>query len=523
MQADSGEMLIQIKNMDYIYSSAYITIIDVGTVATNEGLSRVTQPNLRTNRYLNIGGKTHVLVEEVGLSLDRAKWNTRGWTFQENILSRRRLFFADSDVVFHCEEDVVPDSLCFSDESELLLRRLLGHSKTIRLISSDQIPPFDPDHHPARTYDKILSMLTHYVTRDLTHEIDYLNAFQGIWESAQPSLGMSQLGLPINVLARALLWCVHMSHSTFDSETFEVRRRPMFPSWSWSGWSFKGSLFFSTTLNHVSTNYLKQHPILRYLLFSPLIRIHGFRTDNELVPLPGEAEIQGSTEGYDENVATEFSKFLEDNGVKDGPLKGHLVPEPPNTIKSLFVSTYNGIAVPYLTSPLKHKVEMTNVSNEYESENCMAAPLEQSTPSPIINPLQLLVFWASIIRVRIAEKPMTREEFNALEQGREWPSYQAGFKFNKVDFDPYIASDSNGKFLFSIVLNTTWRSKQHETLELILVGQSFCNEGDDRETRLHVMAIERVGHVCYRVAVLHPIKREVWIRGRPRTETIVLG
>jgi hypothetical protein len=523
MQDDSGEMLIQIKNMDYIYSSAYITIIDVGTVATNEGLSRVTQPNLRTNRYLNIGGKTHVLVEEVGLSLDRAKWNTRGWTFQENILSRRRLFFADSDVVFHCEEDVVPDSLCFSDESELLLRRLSGHSKTIRLISSDQIPPFDPDHHPARTYDKILSMLTHYVTRDLTHEIDYLNAFQGIWESAQPSLGMSQLGLPINVLARALLWCVHMSHSTFDSETFEVRRRPMFPSWSWSGWSFKGSLFFSTTLNHVSTNYLKQHPILRYLLFSPLIRIHGFRTDNELVPLPGEAEIQGSTEGYDENVATEFSKFLEDNGVKDGSLKGHLVPEPPNTIKSLFVSTYNGIAVPYLTSPLKHKVEMTNVSNEYESENCMAAPLEQSTPSPIINPLQLLVFWASIIRVRIAEKPMTREEFNALEQGREWPSYQAGFKFNKVDFDPYIASDSNGKFLFSIVLNTTWRSKQHETLELILVGQSFCNEGDDRETRLHVMAIERVGHVCYRVAVLHPIKREVWIRGRPRTETIVLG
>lgn len=520
MQDDPGEMLVQIKNMDCIYSSAYITVIDVGTIATNEGLSRVTKPKLRTNRYLKIGGKTHVLVEEVGLSLDRAKWTTRGWTFQENILSRRRLFFADSDVVFHCKENVVPDSLCFSDESELVLRRLLGHSKTIRLISSDQIPPFDPDHHPARTYDKILSMLTDYVTHDLTHESDYLNAFQGIWESAQPSLGRSQLGLPINILARALLWCVHMSHSTFDSETFEVRRRPMFPSWSWSGWSFKGKLFFSTTLNHVSTNYLKQHPMLRYLLFSPLIRIHGFRTDNELVPLPGEAEIQGSTEGYDESVATEFSEFLEENGVKDGSLKGHLVPKPPNTLKSLFVPTYNAIAVPYLTTPLKRKVERTTVS---ESENRMAAPLEPSTPSPIINSLQLLVFWASIIRVRIAEKPMTQEEFNALEQGVEWPSYQVKFRSNKVDSDPYIASDSDGVFLFSIVLNTEWRSKQHETLELILVGQSFCNNGDDREPRLHAMAIERVGPVCYRVAVLHPIKREVWTRGRPRTETIALG
>jgi hypothetical protein len=33
-----------------------------------------------------------------------APWSTRGWTFQEYVLSRRLLVFGDDDAFFYCEK-----------------------------------------------------------------------------------------------------------------------------------------------------------------------------------------------------------------------------------------------------------------------------------------------------------------------------------------------------------------------------------------------------------------------------------
>ena len=46
--------------------------------------------------------------------VDQAVWNTRGWTFQERVLSERLLFVTDKQILFKCRhgsnsEDVVSE------------------------------------------------------------------------------------------------------------------------------------------------------------------------------------------------------------------------------------------------------------------------------------------------------------------------------------------------------------------------------------------------------------------------------
>jgi hypothetical protein len=42
--------------------------------------------------------------EAFSLSRGSASWFERGWTYQEGVLSRRRLMFTENQVCFQCEE-----------------------------------------------------------------------------------------------------------------------------------------------------------------------------------------------------------------------------------------------------------------------------------------------------------------------------------------------------------------------------------------------------------------------------------
>ncbi|KAK6064047.1 hypothetical protein SCUP515_12015 [Seiridium cupressi] len=46
----------------------------------------------------------------LNLNFDVSKWNTRGWTFQERLLSRRCLYFAKSDVYFQCSQHTLSET-----------------------------------------------------------------------------------------------------------------------------------------------------------------------------------------------------------------------------------------------------------------------------------------------------------------------------------------------------------------------------------------------------------------------------
>ncbi|KAF4629178.1 hypothetical protein G7Y89_g8964 [Cudoniella acicularis] len=88
--------------MDSIYANAQVTIIAAQSKVQGTGLQGVSekQPCWPT---CNIGGSLIApVLHDSSLSVGKSKWVTRGWTYQEGILSKRRLIFTDEQIFFKC-------------------------------------------------------------------------------------------------------------------------------------------------------------------------------------------------------------------------------------------------------------------------------------------------------------------------------------------------------------------------------------------------------------------------------------
>lgn len=240
----------QIGLMDKIYGNATITFISAAGEDATYGLPGVSARKqtwpiaaLRlssTRTGILVPQDPSARVNSCGGAIRDSKWNTRGWTFQEAILSSRNLIFTDDMCVWHCQE------LCIADATPDYVGRdfALGESAT--------------------AIGDVSALFESYLKKDLTWEGDILNAITGILNSLQetnPTTFRSIQGLPVMLeeppskspyklatwppankwnggLFHALFWGLRMS------ETRCERRRPDFPSWSWTGWDRIGGDFY---------------------------------------------------------------------------------------------------------------------------------------------------------------------------------------------------------------------------------------------------------------------------------------
>ncbi|KAH9221870.1 heterokaryon incompatibility protein-domain-containing protein, partial [Leptodontidium sp. 2 PMI_412] len=101
-QSDTYEKHDQICRMDAIYASAQLTIIaagddpDMGLPGVN-GTLRNPQPIYQVRDYTLVSSLT-----AASASLHQTAWASRGWTYQEGLLSKRRLLFLSDQVYFEC-------------------------------------------------------------------------------------------------------------------------------------------------------------------------------------------------------------------------------------------------------------------------------------------------------------------------------------------------------------------------------------------------------------------------------------
>ncbi|KUJ09378.1 HET-domain-containing protein, partial [Mollisia scopiformis] len=174
-QQDAADKHEQISNMDVIYANATITIIaaagsdpDYGLPGVN-GRMRKLRPNLKM-RKLNI----YASLPQVYISVKKSKWATRGWTYQEGLLSKRRLIFTDEQVHFDC------NSICCAEESSLLLDRMFTSSSGNSMAHTEKgalplkmLEPFDTS--------LISRLIAESSKRELGYPEDTLNAMQGIF------------------------------------------------------------------------------------------------------------------------------------------------------------------------------------------------------------------------------------------------------------------------------------------------------------------------------------------------------
>lgn len=179
----------------------------------------------------------------------RSKWATRGWTYQEGCLSRRRLIFTDKEVLLLCNKLLVKETQAGNE------------ADPYKMMATVQ-PYGDPDHdHETglwKTFDWMMplaSTSTHralyrglgaqieeYTGRNLSKDEDSLNAFLAILRhyevTAIDECGpVSHLwGIPLKLLAKSQYYEGHVFLNLLWTGRPGAYRRKDFPSWSWSGW-----------------------------------------------------------------------------------------------------------------------------------------------------------------------------------------------------------------------------------------------------------------------------------------------
>ncbi|KAA8911739.1 heterokaryon incompatibility protein-domain-containing protein [Sphaerosporella brunnea] len=239
IQDDPADKAVQIKGMHAIYGAAALTVFAAGGDSAHARLpglepgSRKKQQKIENIQSLLLAVPLATMAETVAASV----WDTRGWTFQERLLSRRRLLFTNEQVYFECQreifsEDVIAESCKASGTypAKYAGRRTLqptgaAGSEVRRMFYSRDF----------------MVAVEEYTRRRLTNISDIYNAMWAIItvfsqdyedEPLPPDTGFL-FGMPLSFLESAMLW-----QPALEAPAHARRKVDglVTPSWSWAGW-----------------------------------------------------------------------------------------------------------------------------------------------------------------------------------------------------------------------------------------------------------------------------------------------
>src|SRR5436190_5797961 len=214
----------QISEMDKIYRKATLTIVAAvqdaesglpGVGAWNR--KREAPPVLRVNG-VNIGLRTPAIPKQ---SLQRTTWVTRGWTFQEKVLSSRQLIFTEDDVYYACLEGEKSELDCHQSNEINFTRDAFFEFGGVLAVAHGRV-----------AFQIYGDCVDAYSDRNLSYPADILNGFAGLMSYLSDRFDWGFCwGLPDDNFGLCLLWT---SSSTTRRDARDSQGR-VFPSWSWAG------------------------------------------------------------------------------------------------------------------------------------------------------------------------------------------------------------------------------------------------------------------------------------------------
>ena len=262
LQSDAHDKHVQINNMDRIYSQAYMTIVSAAGENANAGLPGVN-PGSRQSPQSILGLQNLSMITTNNFPANpviNSYWYTRGWTFQEFMVSRRILLFTNEQTLFICREAFWTEDIYLEGENPHQ-KQTIKLPREFDIYSSLQVDNM-LELTPLEVVENIyLPAVAIFTQRSLSRDDDALDAFSGLQKVLEPALGPFLWGLPIQQLWRTLIWGYHCEESMlhrFDgrqmrgfltqrdnmnnrsgTETYyQSKRRPRFPSWSWAGFEY---------------------------------------------------------------------------------------------------------------------------------------------------------------------------------------------------------------------------------------------------------------------------------------------
>ena len=249
-QNDSSDKLAQIRAMHQIYGNATLTIIAAGGDDANSGLAGV-RPSSRDLKQItakiNSKASLAVPISSRGNRMESSKWNTRAWTYQERLLSKRFLVFTPNEVYWHyrtliraedeyLEAEGVYDSEMMSVADRL--RFLDPHqpwSADVKANASDLENWIRLLRPPS--LEQYFWTVQEYTRRELSYQEDILHAFAGIQRVLDIELQSdSWYGLPLGHLDLALLWRPVQVLQRRTQKSDSTGSHEELPTWSWAGW-----------------------------------------------------------------------------------------------------------------------------------------------------------------------------------------------------------------------------------------------------------------------------------------------
>ncbi|KAJ4988887.1 tol protein [Stagonosporopsis vannaccii] len=251
-QDQALERQMQIAQMDRIYAGAEATIIAAAGDDPSYGLPGIRKRRSYTSRSATINGQMYTVVPpDPSHEIRGSRWNSRAWTYQESMLSKRRIMFCDRQVYFEC-------SAMHCYEAMRAPLHLL-HSSLCSRFSEWNEPGIFPVEQHRHALDHLFHHLALYTVRELSYPNDILNGMLGIFAAftQQPIVAklkrsnrrITQIaGVPI-VPNDTLVY-----YNPIDPPVYHLsregqfitglswklvtpaQRRSSFPSWSWTGW-----------------------------------------------------------------------------------------------------------------------------------------------------------------------------------------------------------------------------------------------------------------------------------------------
>lgn len=295
--------------MNEIYSGASFTII-----------AAASTKRLFGNKH---GPSPYEWITEQDLHSDllSSYWASRGWTFQEQLLSKRSIVFLDYVCFWDCQREVQWPRPSMNEDTDSPLPYM---GRLVRLLRDWQPPP--NSRHPfekgalGRARRKIIrgdesqgpkslssvpdlgfyiELVCRYSNRNLTYDQDVLPAFSGVLEalSRRSFLGGFICGLPAVFLDSALLWQPLLKARRRSPVGTATRIAPMapLPSWSWAGWqclvdpdSFESGLDY---MNWESRPFYKTDPRMSWTTWK-LVDWFTFSHDCSINPVNEPALLQ---------------------------------------------------------------------------------------------------------------------------------------------------------------------------------------------------------------------------------------
>lgn len=244
---DKVHLQEQLQIMGSIYTCAKLTIVSADGDAWDglHGIRHVSQPRKLPNVFPWLNGIKLVVRDLPALSARRSTYELgptseyfrRGWTFQEYLLSRRRLIFGKRQIHWNCACATFHEDR--PDRKNQYLEDPALHLSVPNILSG--IPDFD----------ELKRLLNEYHMRHFTRPEDALPGITGFLNLLKHSFrGGFLCGLPQMRFDAALMWHCGLGTSDLSGHNMEIFLEPrkhsvsqepalpgaMLPYWSWVSW-----------------------------------------------------------------------------------------------------------------------------------------------------------------------------------------------------------------------------------------------------------------------------------------------